>query len=125
MGYAFGAARRMTLALLLIAVALPGTTRAQEAKRFELAIAGHHLVEGGPTVKVRQGDKVELVWHSDEPTNLHLHGYDLEVVVLPGEATVLSFQATTAGRFPVSSHGLGGDGGGAHRPLVYIEVHPE
>ncbi len=125
MGYAFGATLRVTLALLLIAVTLPGTTRAQEAKRFELVIAERHLVEGGPTVKVRQGDKVELVWRSDEPAGLHLHGYDLEVVVLPGEATVLAFQATTAGRFPVSSHGIGGVDDHSHRPLVYIEVHPE
>ena len=74
MGYTFAAAMRLALALLLIAVTLPSATQAQEAKRFELAIAGRHLVEGGPTVKVRQGDKVELVWLSDEPTKLHLHG---------------------------------------------------
>jgi len=125
MRYAFEAAMRLALALLLIAVTVPGTTQAQEAKRFELVIAERHLVEGGPTVKVRQGDKIELVWHSDEPANLHLHGYDLEVVVLPGEATVLAFQATTAGRFPISSHGIGAGDDHSDRPLVYIEVHPE
>jgi hypothetical protein len=116
---------RSTIAVTLAAIILTGPAAAEDPKRFELVIAERHLVEGGPTVKVRQGDKVELVWRSDEPADLHLHGYDLGVVVLPGEETVLTFQATTAGRFPISSHGIGGGDDQSHRPLVYIEVHPE
>ena len=55
------------------------------------------------TVRVEEGDVVELHWRMDAPTKVHLHGYD--VMADPGVDPVMRFEATTAGRFPVETHG--------------------
>jgi hypothetical protein len=47
---------------------------------------------------------VTLVLTSDSPVEVHLHGYDLEEEVLPGEETVLSFEAEISGRFEIEDH---------------------
>ena len=98
---------------------------AGEAKRFELVIAERDLVSGGPTVRVTQGDQVELAWSSDEGVELHLHGYDLVLTLVAGEPAVLAFTAAVAGRFPMTSHGFAGGDDHSHRPLLYIEVYPD
>ena len=115
-----------TLAGCLIAwLALSGAAMAEEVKRFDLAIAERILVSGGPTIQVTEGDRVELVWSSDEAVELHLHGYDLELQVSAGEPAVLAFTAAVAGRFPMTSHSFAGGGDHSHRPLLYIEIYPE
>jgi FtsP/CotA-like multicopper oxidase with cupredoxin domain len=116
---------RTAAACLLIALAISGSAVGKEPKRFELTIAERQLAEGGPTIKVEEGDEVKLVWRSDESANLHLHGYDIEFVVIPGNATVVDFSASTAGRFPITVHSFAGEHDHSDRPLVYIEVHPE
>ena len=114
------------LAGCLIAwLALSGIAVAEEAKRFELVIAERALASGGPTIRVTQGERVELVWSSDEGVDLHLHGYDLELHVPAGEPAVLAFTAAVAGRFPLTSHGFAGGGDHSHRPLLYVEIYPE
>ena len=75
----------------------------------------------GDTVKVQQGDDLELRWSSDKPMELHLHGYDIEVKVSPQAPAVMSFKANIPGRFPIEQHG---QGPGHHRPVLYLEVHP-
>jgi FtsP/CotA-like multicopper oxidase with cupredoxin domain len=55
-------------------------------------------------IEVRQGDRVTLRLSSQEPTELHLHGYDLEEEVPPGEAATLSFEADLTGRFEIEDH---------------------
>ena len=71
------------------------------------------------TVRVKEGDFVEISWKADSDIELHLHGYDLLLRLKSGELRKLSFQAHTAGRYPVSTHGSGG-----HGALIYIEIHP-
>jgi hypothetical protein len=41
---------------------------------------------------------------SESPVEVHLHGYDLEEEVLPGEETELSFEADATGRFEIEDH---------------------
>ena len=48
-------------------------------------------------------------------------GYDIELHVTPDEPGTMTFEAHTAGRFPVGIHGTGGHG---HGNVVYLEVHP-
>ena len=55
-------------------------------------------------IEVREGDRVTLRLTSEKPTEVHLHGYDLEVEVSPGEAATLSFEADLTGRFAVENH---------------------
>ena len=72
------------------------------------------------TIRVSQGDQVELYWSSDKPEVLHLHGYDIHTEVTPHVPAVMQFKAHASGRFPVESHGHSG-----HGSLIYLEVHPK
>jgi len=67
-----------------------------------LAINGNSMY---PTeVSVTEGDHVNLQITSDHPIELHLHGYDLEKEVEPGEPAELAFDATITGRFAIEDH---------------------
>ena len=55
-------------------------------------------------VEVVEGNRVKLRVTSDEPIEIHLHGYDLEREVAPGEPATLSFEADLTGRFEMEDH---------------------
>ncbi len=55
-------------------------------------------------ISVGEGDRVTLRMTSDSPTEVHLHGYDLEEEIEPGEPAELSFEATITGRFEIENH---------------------
>ena len=55
-------------------------------------------------IEVREGDRVTLRVTSEKPTEVHLHGYDLETGVSPGEPATLSFEADLPGRFEIEDH---------------------
>ena len=55
-------------------------------------------------IVVGEGDRVKLEITSDSPAELHVHGYDLEQEVEPGETAELAFDATITGRFEVEDH---------------------
>jgi len=55
-------------------------------------------------ISVEEGDQVTLRWTSNIPVEIHLHGYDLEEEVSPGEETDLSFEADLTGRFEIEEH---------------------
>lgn len=99
--------------------------KAQEVRRFDLALKAGGLPKEQRTIKVQQGDNVELRWTSDQPVRLHLHGYDVEVAVKPGEPTVTVLNARMAGRFSVDKLQEQKSGGHQHGgKVLYLEVHP-
>lgn len=55
-------------------------------------------------VSAGQGDQVTLRFTSDAPVEVHLHGYDLEEEVEPGEEAELSFEAELTGQFEIEDH---------------------
>jgi hypothetical protein len=116
-GLASGAIIVIVVAMVTSAVAADAVLR----KVLTLSVVNGAVVGVGDTVKVQQGDDVELRWSSDKPMELHLHGYDIEVKVSPQASAVMSFKANIPGRFPVEPHG---QGPGHHRPVLYLEVHP-
>ena len=71
------------------------------------------------TIKVNQGDKIELNWKVDQLTELHLHGYDIKLNISPGQPEKMIFEAQIAGRFPVGIHGSG-----SHGKIIYLEIYP-
>ncbi len=73
----------------------------QEAS-FALAVNGNNMSPA--KVSVTEGDQVNLQITSDHPIEFHLHGYDLEEEVQPGEPGELSFEATMTGQFPIEDH---------------------
>ena len=56
------------------------------------------------TLRVTEGDHVRLRWTADAPTVLHLHGYDIEQAVAPGQVQS-SIRGVRTGRFPVEVQG--------------------
>lgn len=88
---------------------------------FSLDIHNGHITADKRTIRVTEGDRVELRWVADEAVELHLHGYDIRLHLKPGVPGTMTFEAHAAGRFPVGIHGSSGHGHGA---LLYLEVHP-
>jgi hypothetical protein len=73
-----------------------------EEQTFDLVVS-----EGAMTpeeITVGEGDRVNLRITSDRPLKFHLHGYDLEEEVEPGELAELSLDATLTGRFEIEDH---------------------
>ena len=54
--------------------------------------------------KVKKGTRVVVVVRADAGEAVHIHGYDLERPIRPGEPTRLPFKATIPGRFEVELH---------------------
>ena len=113
------------LVLLLAGSLFYAPVWAAEAKRFDLVIVEREIASGAEGLRVNEGDRVELVWRSDEDVTLHLHGYDIKLAVTAGEPAVMQVDAHVSGRFPISSHGYGGGHDHGARPLAYLEVYPD
>ena len=109
---------RASIGAIALTLAI-GATAQPAAKVFELLLVKGR-VTGEETLRVKRGERVELRWKSDRPIALHLHGYDIERSAAPQAPAVMAFEATIAGRFPVSEHG----GSGHHRAILYLEVLP-
>ena len=88
--------------------------------RFELYIHEGKVIIDDQTIRVTQGDHIELNWSSDKSIELHLHGYDIHAYVAPNSPAIMHFTAHATGRFPVEMHGKS-----EHSALIYIEVHPK
>ena len=88
--------------------------------KFSVELVGGRI-KGDDTLKVKQGDQVQVSVVSDQPLVLHLHGYDIETKVAPPAPALMAFKADLAGRFPVHEHR---QGPGNHRAVMFIEVHP-
>ena len=81
----------------------PPAASAPGERSFELEIRDDGM--NPEEVSVREGDRVTMNVTADRPVEIHVHGYDLEGEVEPGETTELSFEADLTGRFPVEDHG--------------------
>ena len=118
----------LTASPLMRGIAPPAAAQAATAKQFSLAIKKRKLDAADNVVRVVKGDTVELAFTGDEPTELHLHGYDTKLDLKPNEPGKIQFTATIAGRFPLEVHrfGIGTKAGRSHitGPLLYVEVLP-
>ncbi len=93
---------------------------------FDLRIEDGKVAEDMRVVRVTQGDTVRLRWTTGAPVVLHLHGYDIEKRVAPGEVTEFAFMARATGRFPVNAHRPDKPAAATHdeTPGVFVEVYP-
>jgi len=55
-------------------------------------------------ISADQGDTVTLRVSADEPTELHVHGYDVERELGPGKEAEIDFEADLTGRFEIENH---------------------
>lgn len=79
------------------------------ARVIELAIENRSTALTREQLKVKQGETVSFNITSDEPGEVHLHGYDLTVAVAPEQPGNFAFRAETAGAFAINFHVLGTD----------------
>ena len=61
-------------------------------------------VGGVANIKVTKGEHVRLVVSSDARDDIHLHGYDIEKSVAPGQPAQFNFTANIEGIFEIESH---------------------
>lgn len=73
-------------------------------------------VVGGPSeVEVEVGAEVVFEVLSDQPGQVHVHGYDLIFDLTPGTPTRIGFTADVPGVFEIELEG-------SHTPLVELTV---
>jgi hypothetical protein len=76
-------------------------------RRLAVEIRGGQVSGDTGRVPVELGDQVTLTVTSDAADELHLHGYDLEAELAPGEPATLSFTADIPGVFEAELHEAG------------------
>ena len=91
------------LALALLA-SCGGDGGEPEQHTFDITLEGGLPVAGAATYSVKQNDTVTMVVTSDEHASLHLHGYDVEGMAMPGQPATLELTATATGSFPLTVH---------------------
>jgi hypothetical protein len=88
----------------------PPTTSAPAGpatERVEITVAGGQAAGGIVRVTVDEGTRVVLEVTSDVADEAHLHGYDLQMPLTPGQPNTLSFVAKVPGRFELELHHAG------------------
>jgi hypothetical protein len=73
-------------------------------QRIEVSIAQGKISGTTGRVQVTAGSRVTLVLTSDVADQVHLHGYDIEKELAPGQPTSLQFVAALTGVFEVELH---------------------
>lgn len=115
----------------LILVSGPSPADSEDGKitadpdvKVELRIVNRKVV-GRQLIRVTQGQIVQMVWTTDEETQIHIHGYEIHIPASPEAPAEVTFEAYATGRFPVTSHGFGDEYGKMHQMLLYFEVYPK
>ena len=94
------------------------TATTESRPEHRVRMRGHQPVGGVQRIEVKSGDFVRITVESDEPDELHLHGYDIERATAPGEPARFSFRARIEGEFELEGH----HGGGT--PVANLVVEP-
>jgi hypothetical protein len=74
---------------------------------FSVAISEGTVVGGIPRLEASIGDLILITVTSDISDEVHLHVYDLTVLVGPGEPAVFNIEATIPGIFEAELHDAG------------------
>jgi hypothetical protein len=123
-----GAVPGRAVIVLLGVILLCGASAVRE---FELSIRDRRVEGSVSTLRVKRGETVLLRWRTDEAVSLHVHGYDVQANLSAASPRSVRFDATIAGRFPITAHEFGTADQAArskgHREvtLLYLEVLPE
>src|SRR5215204_2751110 len=72
---------------------------------------------GSKTFAFRSGDSARIDVRSNQPAEIHLHGYDIEKSVQPGRTTTVRFKADIDGIFELEDHD-------SDQELARIRVNP-
>ncbi|MDP8930931.1 MAG: hypothetical protein M3O70_20755 [Actinomycetota bacterium] len=75
------------------------TPTTDEAVHIE--VAGDQVKSGPSRIAAKVGEDVKIVVTSDVADTVHLHGYDVEVPVAPGQPATLTVSADIPGVFEI------------------------
>ena len=100
------------LTLLTLLLTACGSNTEPQTRIFDLDIAGGSLDGEHRTLIVDHNDEVVLRITSDQQGSFHLHGYDLEASLTPGETAALTFTANATGKFDFEMHTASADHNG-------------
>jgi hypothetical protein len=92
----------LILAALFVLLRPNAPTAGPQTREFDLRISDDVMEPSD--IAVTEGDRVVLRISTDSPTELHVHGYDIEQEAEPGEPARLSFEADLTGRFEIENH---------------------
>jgi len=93
------------------------TATTESRPEHRVRLRAHKPVGGVVRIEAKKGDFVRITVESDEPDEIHLHGYDIEKAVAPGEPARFSFRADIEGDFEMEGH----EGGEAVVARVVVE----
>ena len=96
-----------------------GLAESKKHHTIVLEIRNRKVTTANKTIRITEGEEVQIEWTTDEAVDLHLHGYDIHAIAEPGRTVSMTFQAHTAGRFPISAHSFD------HGTIIYLEVYPQ
>ena len=98
-----------------------------QPKDYSIAIREGAVARPQRVLAVPHEAQVRIAWSADQPTTVHLEGYDISVVIHPGRTETMEFKAFATGRFAVHAHAGEQRGKHAHgrSTLMWIEVHPK
>ena len=89
------------------AIVADGEDRAAPNRSFSVEISGGTVAGGISRLEASMGDLILITVTSDISDEVHLHVYDLTVLVGPGEPAVLNIEATIPGVFEAELHDAG------------------
>ena len=82
----------------------PHETVPAEPPVSRIRLEGGQVVGGPADIKVTKGDSVRIVVSADAHDDIHLHGYDIEKPVEPGQPARFEIKADIEGIFEIESH---------------------
>ena len=71
---------------------------------FDITINSGELAGDEDILRIKKNENVSLNFFSDTGITVHLHGYNIEKTVFPGEDQTMEFKANATGRFVITSH---------------------
>jgi FtsP/CotA-like multicopper oxidase with cupredoxin domain len=95
-----------------------GSTPQAKPKPPEVSIRNGKPAGGVKTIEFTSGETARIDIKSNTPGEVHLHGYDIEQEVKPGETTVLRFKANIEGIFALEDHASDAE-------LAKVRVNPK
>lgn len=89
--------------------AAPSTQQAAESREQTISVRiSQGKVEGAPArVEVERGARVRIEVTSDQPDEVHVHGYDQTTPLVAGTSATMEFVAEVPGVFDVETHDSG------------------
>ncbi len=111
----------------------PDEAIASQDPSYRLAIAeetmrGEAIIAEIPVLRVREGDRVNLLLTAALPAEVYVHGLEISATLLPNLETSLAFSAATPGRYYVHLHNVvcadPHQPSDSHVEVAVVEVEP-